>query len=68
MSRENLKQARNDKGMTQQAMADYLNIHISYYKQLEGGTRTGNVELWDRMEDLFNVHQRVLREVFHGQR
>ena len=65
MSREKLKQARKDKGITQQAMADYLNIHISYYKKLEKGIQVGNIELWDRMEDLFNIHQRELRQVFH---
>ena len=66
MSREILKQARKDKGMTQQAMAEYLNIGLGYYKQLESGSRTGNVELWDTMEDLFNVHQRVLRQAQFG--
>ena len=61
MSREVLKQARKDKNMTQQAMADYLNVKIGYYKMIEAGTRTGNVELWDKMEDLLRIHQRKLR-------
>ena len=63
MSREVLKQARKDKGMTQQAMADYINKTLRYYQQIEAGNRTGTFEIWDNLEDLFNVHQRVLRAV-----
>ena len=63
MAREILKAARKGKGMTQQQVADYLGIKIGYYKQLEAGKRTGNVELWDSLEDLLTVHQRVLREI-----
>ena len=63
MSRETLKQARKDKKMTQPAMADYLNIALRYYQKIEAGESTGAVILWDMMEDLFNVHQRKLREI-----
>ena len=61
MMRAVLKQARRDKGMTQDDVADYLFISESYYKALESGKKTGSVELWDKLEDLFNVHQRILR-------
>ena len=63
MSRQKLKQARKDAGMTQEQVAGYLHITIGYYKMIESGERTGNVELWDVMEDLFNIHQRSLREI-----
>ncbi len=63
MAREVLKQARKDKGMTQQAVADYLNIVLRYYQEIEAGSSTGAVELWDALEDLFGVHQRKLREI-----
>ena len=48
--------------MTQQQVADYLHISSRHYKFIEAGQTTGNVELWDALEDLFNIHQRVLRE------
>ncbi len=64
--RENLRQARKDKGMTQKQVAEYLDIGERYYKSLESGERLGGIELWDALEDLFNVHQRVLREIHPG--
>ena len=63
MKREVLKQARKGKGMTQQAVADYLGIGERLYKYIESGQRTGNFKIWDALEDLFGIHQRVLREI-----
>jgi len=65
--RKNLKEARVKAGLTQQQMADKLHIGLRHYKYIESGKIVGNVELWDAMEDLFSVHQRVLREIHHGQ-
>lgn len=62
MARENLKKARRDHGWTQQALADRLDVDIRYYKAIESGERLGAIWLWDALEDLFNVHQRTLRE------
>lgn len=59
--RTNLKQARLDKGMTQQRVADHLGISLNYYQRIEYGTRTGDFQLWDDLEDLFSIHQRILR-------
>ena len=61
--RENLKNARIVANMTQQAVADYLGISLRYYQKIEAGDRTGDFEIWDNLEDLFNVHQRKLREI-----
>lgn len=61
--RENLRNARKDKKMTQQAVADYLGISLRYYQNIEAGDRTGDFEIWDNLEDLFNIHQRKLREI-----
>lgn len=61
--RKYLKKARNDKGMTQQEVADYLKINLRYYQKIEEGSRTGNFEIWDKLEDLFAIHQRKLREI-----
>lgn len=60
--RPNLKQARLDKGMTQQQVADHLGISLRYYQKLEAEDRTGDFQLWDDLEDLFSIHQRVLRQ------
>lgn len=61
--RRKLKEARQAAGMTQQEVADELNITLVYYQKIEDGSRTGKFELWDKLEDLFNVHQRKLREI-----
>lgn len=60
--RPNLKQARIDKGMTQQQVADHLGISLRHYQRMESGEIVGFVELWDDLEDLFNIHQRILRQ------
>ena len=63
MAREILKKARKEAGMTQQQMADYLEISERYYKQIEAGQRTGDFTLWDSLEDRLGIHQRKLREI-----
>ena len=60
--RETLRAARKAKGMTQQQVADELGITLVYYQKIEAGSRTGDFEIWDNLEDLFGVHQRKLRE------
>lgn len=60
--RPNLKQARLDKGMTQQQVADHLGISLRHYQRMESGEIIGFVELWDDLEDLFSIHQRILRQ------
>lgn len=61
--RENLKKARQAAGLTQQQIADQLGISLVYYQKIEQGTRTGDFDIWDSLEDLFNIHQRKLREI-----
>ncbi len=61
--RENLKKARKAANMTQQQVADKIGISLVYYQKIEQGSRTGDFEIWDSLEDLFNVHQRKLREI-----
>ena len=64
--RRNLQNARKDAGMTQQAMADKLGITLRYYQQIEAGDRTGDFNIWDTLEDLTGIHQRILRETDPG--
>ena len=61
--RRNLKEARQTAGMTQQQVADKIGISLVYYQKIEQGSRTGDFEIWDSLEDLFKVHQRNLREI-----
>ena len=60
--RRNLQAARKAAGMTQKEVADYLGISDVAYGRMELGTRVGKVVYWDKLEDLFNIHQRILRE------
>lgn len=61
--RVNLKVARQKAGMTQQQVASAIGISLRYYQNIEQGSRTGDFEIWDSLEDLFNIHQRKLREI-----
>lgn len=60
--RENLKNARKAAGLTQQQVAEKLGISEIGYRQIESGKRIGTIKTWDMLEDMFNVHQRKLRE------
>lgn len=63
MSREKLKKARKEAGLTQQQMADMLGISLRYHQNIETGDRTGDFVLWDTLEDITGIHQRILREL-----
>lgn len=63
--RKNLKEARRSAGLTQQQMADKLNITLRYYQQIERGDRDGAYAIWDKLEDITLIHQRILRERDH---
>ena len=60
--RENLKAARKAKGMTQQQVAEAVGLSLIGYQQIDRGVSIGKIETWDRLEDLFGIHQRTLRE------
>lgn len=64
--RDNLRTARKAAGFTQQAMADKLGVGLRHYKKIEAGETTGSIPLWDELEDILGVNQRVLREIRPG--
>ncbi len=61
--RENLRSARKAAGLTQQAMADKLGLTLNHYQKIEYGRLGGSFAVWDALEDLLGVHQRILREI-----
>ena len=62
MRRENLRSARKAANMTQQQIADHLGIELRHYQKLEYAELNGSFAVWDALEDLLGVHQRILRE------
>ena len=60
--RERLKAARKAAGMTQQQVADRLGISVGYYQSIEAGEKTGSFDIWDNLEDMLSIHQRILRQ------
>ncbi len=61
--RENLKKARKEKGLTQQQMADKLGLTLGHYQKIEYNKLNGSFEVWDALEDMLGIHQRILREI-----
>lgn len=64
--RENLKNARKAAGLTQQQVAEKLHIGLRHYKKIESGETLGSIDLWDKLEDITGIHQRILREIHPG--
>lgn len=64
--RANLKKARADAGLTQEQMAEKLGISLRYYQNIEAGDRNGDFDIWDKLEDITGIHQRILRQPYHG--
>lgn len=60
--RSNLKKARTDAGLTQEKVAEALGISLRYYQNIEAGDRNGDFRIWDALEDLTGIHQRILRQ------
>jgi transcriptional regulator with XRE-family HTH domain len=51
----NVKRIRNERGMTQQALAEKAKIHRVYLAQLEGATRAPSLEMLDRLAKALKV-------------
>lgn len=60
--RHNLQVARKAAGLTQQQTADELGLTLRHYQKIEYAEIGGSFEVWDALEDLLQVHQRILRE------
>ena len=51
----NVKRIRNERGLTQQALADKAKIHRVYLAQMEGATRAPSLEMLDRLAKALKV-------------
>ncbi len=60
--RMNLRRARMDLRMSTFDMASHLDVNERHYRSIESGEKMGSIRLWDKLEDLTGIHQRVLRE------
>jgi len=50
-----LAEARRDKGMTQQELADKAGVHISHVQRIEAGTSQPTVEILKRLAEALQV-------------
>lgn len=53
MKREKLQRFRQDNELTQEQMANRLNITVSHYKAIEYGQRNPSFELMERIKNIF---------------
>jgi transcriptional regulator with XRE-family HTH domain len=52
---ENMKRIRNERGLTQQTLADKTKIHRVYLAQIEGATRAPSLEMLERLAKALKV-------------
>jgi transcriptional regulator with XRE-family HTH domain len=52
---ENMKRIRNERGLTQQTLADKVKIHRVYLAQMEGATRVPSLEMLERLAKALKV-------------
>lgn len=53
MKRENLQKFRQKNKLTQEQMANKLNVTVSHYKAIEYGQRNPSFELMERIKNIF---------------
>ena len=52
---DNIKRLREEKGMTQQQIADLVNMHRSNYSKVEGGQRELSIKALNKIARYFGV-------------
>ena len=57
-----LKELRTEKGLKQADIAALLDCVNRHYQKIEYADINGSFSVWDALEDLLGVHQRILRE------
>lgn len=57
---EKIRRLRIDKGITQQSLAEYLEVDQSFISKIESSERNLNVEIVEKLADLFACNVRDL--------
>jgi|MudIll2142460700_1097286.scaffolds.fasta_scaffold1760142_2 transcriptional regulator with XRE-family HTH domain len=52
---ENMSRIRNERGLTQQTLANKVKIHRVYLAQMEGATRAPSLEMLERLAKALKV-------------
>ena len=53
--RKELRRFRNNQFLTQQAMAEKLDVSVSTYNLIENGKRRGSQDFWLTIQKVFNL-------------
>lgn len=57
-----MRQERIRRGWTQEYVANKIGITKAAIHDIEIGRRIGSIPVWDALEDLFQIPQRILRK------
>lgn len=68
MRRQNLINARKSLKLTQSELAILIGVTKQSISNLETGVRGTSTNNWDKLEDIFSISQRKLREVFEKEK
>lgn len=60
--RKRLRSERIRMRLTQTEVAEYIGITQASYSTIECGVRSGRAWIWEKLERLFRVDRRLLRE------
>lgn len=60
-----LKKLRDEKGLSQQNLADYLGVTRQYYQQIEAGDRMPKItmEITSKLSKLYNIGLQEIAEM-----
>lgn len=62
--RKKLKEIRESHNISQRQAAHLLGISPANFCQIENGKRTGKIETWQKIQDLFTLSDVVLWEIY----
>ncbi len=60
---QRIRDIREDKDLTQQNIADYLNLYLNQYRRYESGETTIPVNVLKRISKLYKVSMDYLTEI-----
>ncbi|MDE5671588.1 MAG: helix-turn-helix domain-containing protein [Eubacterium sp.] len=60
---QRVRDLREDRDLTQQQVADYLNLYLNTYRRYETGQNTIPINLMKKLSVLYNVSMDYLTEI-----